>query len=142
MNGMKVVKKTERAYQKAFLNDYHGWAEGFHPALGSQTGIPDTMFLKNGVLIPIELKIGEFVKGKLVVNDIRPAQIRWAKKFKLFGGKSGFVCGVPLLNDFWATFLLPFDKVVSAENPFDLDDCCHIPNYDFLFDKILGVSKL
>jgi hypothetical protein len=108
---------SERGFQRALKEGYAGWVEGFHPALGSNTGIPDTMFLWNSALVPVELKIGEFVKGDLKVKDIRPAQIRWAKKFRSFGGRSLFVCGVPS-GDNWSVYLLDIEVVLNATQMF------------------------
>jgi hypothetical protein len=125
---LKVVGKSERDYQREIISQFPGWAEGFHPALGSNTGIPDTMFLWKGSLVPIELKIGEIVEGVLNVRKIRPSQIRWAKKFANNGGKSSFVCGV-IIDDSWNSFMLPLDKVFLAEKSFDLSECRHIKSY-------------
>ena len=79
---VKSGDRSERGFQRALLKNYLGWAESFHPFCWSKTGIPDVMFLYDGALLPVELKIGKIVGEWLFISDVRPSQIRWAKEFR------------------------------------------------------------
>ena len=133
---VKAGYKSERGFQRELLEGYDGWAQGFHPSLGSKTGIPDTMFLYGSSMVPIELKIGEIVGSELRCKKIRPAQIRWAKEFRSHGGKSHFLCGIPNRR-VWLPYLLPFDQVIEPSQKFDLSDCELIESYSHLFRVLL-----
>ncbi len=134
-------KISERNFQKSLLDEWKkegGWAENFHPSIGSTIGVPDVLFLaKSGNLVFLELKVGKFVIDRcgqpfLKCSPIRASQIRWAKKFLKAGGKVGFVCGV-FQNGNWKVFVLPIKNVLEGLQRFP--ECVlHNPtNFDDLF---------
>ena len=128
--------RSEAAFQRALIKAYDGWAEGVHPTNGMKTGVPDTLFLDpHDVLVPIELKVGKVENGKLVVKEIRPAQRRWARKFRKAGGKSGFLVGVPI-GRHWVPFLLPWEVAVKGKQEYKLEVVKVMDTYVELFVDI------
>ena len=133
---VKAGDRSERGFQRELLKNYPGWAASFHPSFGSKTGIPDAMFLFNGSLLPIELKIGKVAGDWLFISDVRPSQIRWAKEFRKCGGTSAFLCGV-IEDGAWSPIMLPFDQVVKMRRRFSMSDCKRIKRYSHLFRTML-----
>lgn len=91
------MANEERQFQRWFAKQWQGsggWVENVHPSFGTKTGIPDLFVLVAKLLVPIELKVGTVEGGELKVSDIRPAQIRWSKKFSNHGGVCGLIAGV------------------------------------------------
>ena len=112
--------RDERNFARSLRNEWNnmgGWVDQYHPSLGSTTGQPDLQFLLRTligpVLVPVELKVGEIVKGNLKVHAIRPAQRRWAKKFHNHGGKSGFLCGIEGKNG-WCAAVLNLEAIFEG----------------------------
>lgn len=123
------AKATDEAdFQKGLMDSWCGWSERIHPGRGMTTGIPDTMFQfidgripdkKIPMWVPIELKVGEWFRDVLVVKEVRPAQIRWAKQLRNSGGASLFVCGIHRdLDRSWECVILPWDQVVAGQIEF------------------------
>ena len=136
---VKSGDRSERGFQRELLKNCIGWADSFHPSSGSKTGIPDVTFLYDGVLLPVELKIGKIVGEWLFISDVRPSQIRWAKEFRKAGGRSAFLCGV-IEDGKWSSILLPFDQVVKLRQRFNMSDCECIKGYSHLFRIILSMQ--
>ena len=132
----KAGDRSERGFQRGLLKNYPGWCQGFHPAFGTNTGIPDVMFLYDRHILPVELKIGKIVGDWLFVSGVRPSQIRWAKEFRKCGGTSAFLCGV-VEEGAWSSILLPFDQVVKLRQRFSMSDCERIKRYSHLFRIML-----
>lgn len=78
----------------------HAWGAGVddvQPGRGSSMGLADLSINVDGVVVPVELKIGHYdPERKLVVSrKIRPAQIRWHHLHNhKHGGTSMFLIGV------------------------------------------------
>jgi Holliday junction resolvase len=87
----------ERQFQRWFVGEWEKggrWAENIHPSFGTKTGIPDLLLLVSNLMVPIEVKTGVLKDGYLKVSDVRPAQIRWSRKFVAHGGKCGLIAGL------------------------------------------------
>lgn len=77
-----------------FKARWSGWIETYQPGLGGGTGVPDTQIMAwPPLIVPIELKRGEIIAGRLMVDRVRPAQVSWHTRFGLAGGISKFIIG-------------------------------------------------
>jgi hypothetical protein len=138
----------ERNFARSLRADYGGWSDQYHPGLGASAGQPDMQFLASGVrgdlrIVPIELKTAVWDGQTLKVSNIRPNQIRWAKKFRTAGGKSGFLAGVPLVGSdpkelVWGAVLLDLDLVFKGVHYFEADEFKTVSNFTDLFAEVLG----
>gem|GEM_PF-3346659 len=85
--------ETETGLKNRLRTVIGGWSEAYEPGAGSGVGYPDLMFLADGILIPVEVKKGRVIEGRLISDRIRPAQISWHHRFIKSGGLSFiFVC--------------------------------------------------
>lgn len=118
------MSNKEREFQRWFVDDWKSggrWAESIHPSYGMKTGIPDVLLLASSVLVPVELKLAELQGTQLKVSEIRPAQIRWAKKFSSHGGICGLVAGMK--NDSgWRCFVVHNQAWWRGDCAFESDD--------------------
>ena len=126
------MASEERQFQQWFVREWEKsgrWAENIHPSFGTKTGIPDVFLLVSKLLVPIELKTGELVGDELSVSDIRPAQIRWSRKFAAHDGACGLAAGLRkgkdweiavVRNEAWWTGKTVFsaEEFVIVETPF------------------------
>ena len=126
------MASEERQFQQWFVREWEKsgrWVENIHPSFGTKTGIPDLMIMVSKLLVPIEAKTGVLVESHLKVSEIRPAQIRWARKFTSHGGCCGLVAGLRkdkgweiavVRNEAWWTGQTVFsdDDFVVVETPF------------------------
>lgn len=122
----------ERQFQRWFVEEWEKsgrWVENIHPSFGTKTGIPDLMVMVSKLLVPIEAKTGVLLDSYLKVSEIRPAQIRWSRKFVSHGGCCGLVAGLRkdkiweiavVRNEAWWTGQTVFsdDDFVVVETPF------------------------
>lgn len=122
----------ERQFQRWFVGEWEKsgrWVENIHPSFGTKTGIPDLLLMVSKLLVPIEAKTGVLKDGHLKVSEIRPAQIRWSRKFVAHGGQCGLVAGLRkgkeweiavVRNEAWWTGQTVFcdDDFVVVETPF------------------------
>lgn len=116
---------SERQFQRWFLDSLkHAgvWAENVHPTAGMKTGIPDVFVLSDSGLVPIELKVGKIEGDALIPKEIRPAQIRWAKKFQRSGGVSALVTGVHDGKG-WEFYYIPNVFWLNGDKKFDTEYC-------------------
>lgn len=95
----KVVFPSERMFQRLLRNEWRqlgNWSQDTVAGHGAVDGLPDVLFLRGGLIIPVELKAGAMLPdGKtLVCHEIRPSQRRWASKFRHHGGKCGLAVGI------------------------------------------------
>ena len=101
----------ETEFKRWFRKNYQGWSESYEPGHGGGIGIPDIQILRGGVLVPIEMKVGNSFSFRdsmlLQPRNIRPAQISWHKRFKVAGGLSFFYVGVKTGTTFWSIYELP-----------------------------------
>jgi hypothetical protein len=105
--------KSETKFKRWFLGQWKGWSESYEPRAGSGMGIPDIQLLVGSKLLPVECKVGEWVRGNLMVSEIRPAQISWHHRFQAAGGRSCFVVGVDD-DGKWAPWVVPVLDLVSS----------------------------
>jgi hypothetical protein len=100
---------TETDYKRQLRKVIGGWSEAYETRAGSGVGYPDLQFLVRrsllGVLVPVEVKVGEVSRERLVSREIRPSQISWWHSFMEAGGYGFvFVCSGPVAAmDAWAT---------------------------------------
>ena len=111
---------SETKFKRWFRSQWPGWSETFEPGRGSGVGIPDLMLLVDAYsiygprnwmtkdycgerphLLPIEMKIGKWIDGKLYAEDVRPDQIGWHYRFSEAGGRSIFLVGTPNSFQSW-----------------------------------------
>lgn len=101
------------------LNLANIWSDAFESSFGTTIGCPDLavqfapLETSGWVVRPIiflELKVGEFVAGELVVSDIRPAQYAWHRNFLKFGGIVLTVVGVGDKNNWKAVVMKNFTQ--------------------------------
>lgn len=69
MARMTVKESALRRHIRTWDEYLAGLVSFIEPAVGSDTGLPDTLFLLRGRLVPIELK-----RGESVVRELRPSQ--------------------------------------------------------------------
>ena len=87
-------KTLEQTIRNTFRDRWDGWLESYQPGLGGGAGIPDTQIMAHPpVLIPIELKRGTLINGRLFSDKIRPVQVSWHTRLAAAGGKSYFLIG-------------------------------------------------
>lgn len=84
----------ERDFKRWCRNILGRWNCAIEPALGADLGVPDLMVLRGGLLLPIELKVGEIVDGRLFPRKVRPDQIQFMEGLMRAGGECCFVVGV------------------------------------------------
>lgn len=90
----EVASETE--YKRAFRNLVGVWSEVYETRSGGGVGYPDVQLLVGGLLLPVEVKVGELVDPKTVVGPqaqeflrperVRPSQISWHHEFREAGG--------------------------------------------------------
>ena len=94
-----LERKFQRQFKLRWLNwEGGGWAQDTTAGRGSVDGLPDLLLsgkITNGLIFPLELKVGEVVGGSLVISQIRSSQRRWASKFSEAGGRSALCVGIP-----------------------------------------------
>ncbi len=84
---------SETKAKKILRHAIGGWSESYEPGRGSGVGYPDLQFLADGILIPVEVKIGRESGCRIFSERIRPSQIQWHHEFQEAGGDSFvFVC--------------------------------------------------
>lgn len=89
------MRETE--YKRQLRKIVGGWSEVYETRSGGGVGYPDLQFLLGGVLIPVEIKVGEVVGDVLRSSEIRGSQIAWHHNFKKAGGVSVIlVCWGPV----------------------------------------------
>lgn len=71
-----------------------GWTSTQEYARGGDPGAPDINVLIGNDLVPIEMKTATIKVDKLLLDDVRPAQIQWHFLFNRAGGTSAFLIGV------------------------------------------------
>lgn len=77
-----------------FRANWKGWFESYEPRRGSGVGLPDTQIAIDGLLCPIELKLGEIDPYDVVWSyEVRPDQIGWHKRAALSGIATVFLIG-------------------------------------------------
>lgn len=79
---------TETAYKRKLRTIFGGWSCAYETRSGGNFGYPDLQFLVDGVLLPVEVKVGKVVDGRLVSRQIRPSQIHWHHEFWVAGGRA------------------------------------------------------
>ena len=94
-----LERKFQRQFKLRWLNwEGGGWAQDTTAGRGSVDGLPDLLLsgkITNGLIFPLELKVGEIVDGSLVISQVRSSQRRWASKFSEAGGRSALCVGIP-----------------------------------------------
>jgi hypothetical protein len=91
----------EKDLRKIVARCWDGWIDWLEPRGAAGIGRPDADLMIDRVIAPIELKIGlvtEHISGGALVgalvgawirpSKIRPDQISWAHRFRVFGGTS------------------------------------------------------
>jgi len=91
-----VASKAESKFWSRILA---GWKPNWHNRVefgkGGTPGTPDAELLLDGVIIPVELKVGIYKCGLDVVKaDVRAEQILWHNRLWRAGGKSVFMVEV------------------------------------------------
>lgn len=78
------------AQLRAGLGD--AWYSRIEAGRGGTPGNPDVLVLIDGVIVPIELKVGHLHEQRSVVfADVRPEQVLWHSKLWRAGGRSLFL---------------------------------------------------
>lgn len=91
MGRMRVQESQLRKMIRSWPEHEQGMVSFVEPAVGADTGLPDTLFLLKGHLVGIELK-----RGESVVKELRPSQRRWHRSTLHNGGQT---YGLTLRND-------------------------------------------
>ncbi len=102
--------RDELALKRWFRRKYDGWSEAYEPRHGSGTGMPDLQILMEGVLLPVELKVGRLTRNKerLFIFGFEPSQISWHIRFWQSGGKAIILVGFPGIEQTqWELWELP-----------------------------------
>ena len=109
------------------------WTECYEPRRGGGTGIADIQVAVNGVLVPIELKVGVVEFGLVYPREVRADQLGWHNRLNdnagvmslfLTGVEGGdgklvgcFACGLrPML--FWKKGILIADGAMFDKENF------------------------
>ena len=86
MAGMEKMKTiSELVVKRWFVKCWRDWAlvvYTYEPNAGGTVGVADLQISHNGRLVPIELKVGDFRKGKLLIHMIRPAQVHFHEELE------------------------------------------------------------
>lgn len=88
-----VDLRPETKIKNALRRVIGGWSESYETRAGSGVGYPDLQFLVGTVLLPVEVKCGAVVGGRLLSSEIRPSQIAWHHRFLHSGGRAWIVVG-------------------------------------------------
>lgn len=86
---------------------WNGWIDWLEPRGGAGIGRPDCDLFVGGKIVPVELKIGEFVENGtgdgfwFHVPKMRPDQVSWHHRFKRAGGDSYWLFMNSEGNKFW-----------------------------------------
>lgn len=124
------MASEERQFQRWFVKEWQrtgGWVENVHPSFGTKTGIPDVFVLVAKLLVPIEIKVGTIESGVLEVSEIRPAQIRWSRKFSSHGGCCGLIAGVRR-GSRWRIGVVMNEHWWSGKRSFSADEFAVVDN--------------
>lgn len=109
----------EIEFRRDLRRRFKGWSEVYEPGIGGGTGIPDVQFMVEGILFPVELKIGKVVGEKGLSFDLRPAQRVWHNNFFSAGGVSVVAVCHNYVGMKYNTFLIP--GFIAAAWPFYRD---------------------
>lgn len=104
----------------------HGyWSEAYEPGVGSGTGYPDIQMLCpiSGKLLPVELKVGEVVDGRVIPREVRGPQVVWHRELWLKGGTSVCAIGVEPVKDTWVSYFIEGPKLKDWEDGFLIEEC-------------------
>lgn len=72
------MARHESEFKKWFRNNTPYWVESYEPRRGGGVGIPDIQIGVEGVLIPIELKVGRVDENHICwTEEVRADQIGW-----------------------------------------------------------------
>lgn len=91
MGRMRVHESELRKAIRRWQEYEAGLVSFIEPAVGADTGLPDTLFLVRGQLVGVELK-----RGESVVRELRPSQRAWHRGTLHNGGQT---YGLTLRND-------------------------------------------
>lgn len=125
----KAMSETD--FKVWFREQFKGWSEAYEPRRGSGTGMPDIQILLDGLLLPIELKLGEIKNGRVFADEFQPAQVSWHYRFNQAGGVAIFIVGVSLYDNIlgkqvWHPVKLPkvtLDMLFRRDEGWDLKEC-------------------
>ena len=81
---------TELQFKIWFRDKWEGWLSSYESARGGTLGVADLQILVKGILVPVELKVGEVKSGKLFSDQIRASQVKWHRDLYKAGGYSIF----------------------------------------------------
>jgi hypothetical protein len=118
--------KDETRYKRKFRANYPLWSECYEPAMGSGTGYPDIQVLSPlNNLLPIELKLGKLVEGRIFPSEVRPDQVVWHHNFSRAGGKAVLAIGYEeqIGSNKWHTFAVPGSEVIDWRAGYDVHRC-------------------
>lgn len=133
---------SELKFKQWFAKNWNGWLSTYEPRRGGTVGIADIQILIRGRLVPIELKVGTLKNGKLVANDIRPAQIRWHYDLSKAGGQSFFLIGVMEGNDPERAFYCRGGMAQKLTQPIELKEMRELDLLDITEDLKISVGFL
>lgn len=84
---------VEKDLRRLLRQKWDGWIDWLEPRGNAGVGRPDVDLLHDGILVPIELKIGQCIdlKDRQFRAKIRPDQVAWQHRFYAAGGVSLFL---------------------------------------------------
>ena len=105
---------TESEFRDWVRGHWMGWIDGREPrgrgsraGWGSGTGAPDLQVgVDRGYILPIELKLGEIRKERLVVNDLHEPQRKWHARAGAAGVITATMAGVYVSMHCWRPFIM------------------------------------
>lgn len=87
--------------------------ESYEPRRGGGSGIPDIQLLLKSQLIPVELKVGVERGGLVLIDEVRPEQVRWHSVFIEARGRSMFLVATPDAGGYFNVFAFNAEDVVQ-----------------------------
>lgn len=119
---------TETAYKRKLRVLIGGWSCAYETRSGGSFGYPDLQFLVDGVLLPVEVKVGKVEGDRLVSRQIRPSQIKWHHDFWVAGGKALILVCMGNVNemDAWAVPSTRREVTSQWKQGWPVKDCLKI----------------
>jgi penicillin-binding protein-related factor A (putative recombinase) len=118
-----MLEKDLRLFVK---KNWCGFIDWLEPTGNAGVGRPDCDILVDGVIAPIELKIGNSINNNIFsIDKMRSDQISWQHRFYKFGGVSFFMIAENKNNIYLAR------KILSSDNK----------NYNFDVSEKIGINN-
>ena len=93
---------NEKLLRRTLIQKWQGWIDWLEPSVGFGSGRPDCDILVDGIIFPVELKVGEKDGYIFTIKSLKKSQIVWHTLFNNKGGISCFLiktnCGIYLCH--------------------------------------------